>query len=110
MQVWRAALYLSEGGYITQPSLKSKVVDSVEAAIKLGLYVIIDWHVHLDRDPRMYQQYAIEFFGEMARYYGSYPNVLYEICNEPNGRAKAAGRMSSFLHRGNLSEKYSETN
>jgi endoglucanase len=86
MQVWRAALYLSEGGYISQLSLKSKVVDSVEAAIKLGLYVIIDWHVHLDRDPRMYQKYAIEFFGEMAQRYGSYPNVLYEICNEPNGQ------------------------
>jgi len=85
MQVWRAALYLSEGGYISQRSLKEKVVESVEAALNLGLYVIIDWHVHLDRDPRMYQSYALEFFGEMAERYGSYPNVLYEICNEPNG-------------------------
>jgi endoglucanase len=86
MQIWRAALYLSEGGYIGQTSLKSKVVDSVEAAIKLGFYVIIDWHVHLDKDPRMYQRYAIDFFSEMAQRYGSYPNVLYEICNEPNGQ------------------------
>jgi len=86
MQIWRAAMYLSEGGYITQPSQKQKVVDSVEAAINLGLYVIIDWHVHLDKDPRMYQRYALDFFGEMAQRYGSYPNVLYEICNEPNGK------------------------
>jgi len=86
MQIWRAALYLSEGGYISQRSLKDKVVESVDAAINLGLYVIIDWHVHLDRDPRMYQKYALEFFAEMAQRYGSYPNVLYEICNEPNGR------------------------
>jgi endoglucanase len=91
MQIWRAALYLSEGGYITQPALKSKVIDSVEAALKLGLYVIIDWHVHMDQDPRMYQQYAIEFFAEMAQRYGSYPNVLYEICNEPNGRQTTWG-------------------
>jgi len=86
MQVWRAAMYLSEGGYITQPSQKQKVVDSVEAAINLGLYVIIDWHVHLDKDPRMYQRYALDFFSDMAQRYGSYPNVLYEICNEPNGK------------------------
>lgn len=85
IQIWRAALYTSEGGYIQQPALKSKVIDSVEAALKLGIYVLIDWHVLLDRDPRIYQKEAIAFFGEMAQRYGQYPNVLYEICNEPNG-------------------------
>ena len=85
MQVWRAALYLGEGGYITQRSLKSLVDQSVEAAINLGLYVIIDWHVHLDQSPMLYKEYALEFFSEMAQRYGSYPNILYEICNEPNG-------------------------
>ncbi|MCL1928201.1 MAG: glycoside hydrolase family 5 protein [Treponema sp.] len=87
MQIWRAAMYLYEGGYIMHGGIKSKVIDSVEAAIKLGLYVMIDWHVHMDRDPRLHQQEAIEFFGEMAQRYGSYPNILYEICNEPNGPA-----------------------
>jgi len=86
MQIWRAALYLGEGGYIMNPALKAKVEDSVEAALNLGLYVLIDWHVHLDQDPRLYQRQSIEFFGEMAQRYGSHPNVLYEICNEPNGR------------------------
>jgi len=85
IQVWRSALYLTEGGYITQRNLRFIVQDSVEAAIKLGLYVIIDWHVHLDRDPRVYQAHAIEFFREMSQRYGAYPNVIYEICNEPNG-------------------------
>ena len=85
MQIWRAAMYLGEGGYIMNPVIKTKVEDSVEAALKLGLYVLIDWHVHLDQDPRLYQRQSIEFFGEMARRYGSHPNVLYEICNEPNG-------------------------
>jgi len=85
IQVWRAALYTSEGGYISQPSLKSKVVDSVDLAVKLGIYVIIDWHVLLDQDPRLYQRQAVEFFSEMAQRYGSCPNILYEICNEPNG-------------------------
>jgi len=85
MQIWRAALYLGEGGYIINPALKEKVVESVEAAINLGLYVLIDWHVHLDQNPQQYQEKSLEFFAEMAQRYGSYPNVLYEICNEPNG-------------------------
>jgi len=85
MQIWRAAMYLTEGGYMMNPVIKVKVEESVEAAIKLGLYVIIDWHVHLDKDPRQYQRFAEEFFDEMSERYGSYPNVLYEICNEPNG-------------------------
>jgi endoglucanase len=85
MQIWRAALYPSDGGYVSRPALKSKVIDSVDAALKLGIYVLIDWHILLDNDPRLYQKYAIEFFSEMAQKYGQYPNVLYEICNEPSG-------------------------
>jgi endoglucanase len=85
IQIWRSAMYLREGGYITQRRLKNVVEESVEAAVKLGLYVIIDWHVHLDRDPNVYKNEALEFFADMAQRYGSYPNILYEICNEPNG-------------------------
>jgi len=85
IQIWRSAMYLGEGGYITQKSLKFIVEESVEAAIKIGIYVIIDWHVHLDQSPMFYKEYALEFFSEMAQKYGSYPNVIYEICNEPNG-------------------------
>jgi endoglucanase len=85
IQVWRSAMYLTENGYVTQRSLKFIVEESVEAAINLGLYVIIDWHVHQDRDPNRYKHLALEFFSEMAQKYGSYPNIIYEICNEPNG-------------------------
>jgi len=86
MQVWRIAFYLGEGGYVTQRNLKFILEESVEAAIRLGIYVIIDWHVHLDQDPNLYKSLALEFFDEMAEKYGSYPNIIYEICNEPNGR------------------------
>ena len=41
-------MYLNEGGYIQSPNLKQSVISSVEAAIEVGVYVIIDWHVHLD--------------------------------------------------------------
>lgn len=57
----------------------------VKAAKKLGLYVIIDWHVLNDRTPLKYQEKAKKFFAQMSKKYASYQNVLYEICNEPNG-------------------------
>jgi endoglucanase len=88
--LWRAAMYTEPGdtnGYISNSAVKQRVIDSVEAAIELGVYVIIDWHILHDNDPRMYQKQAIAFFSEMAQKYGGYPNVIYEICNEPNGEA-----------------------
>ena len=52
----------------------------VEAAIDLGLYVIIDWHSHTAEKN---EAEAIAFFEKMAKAYGEYPNVIYEIYNEP---------------------------
>ncbi len=85
VQVWRPALYLSEGGYMTSPALKQKVIDSIDACLSLGMYVMVDWHVLREQTPALYQGQAIEFFTEIAQKYGAYPNVIYEICNEPNG-------------------------
>jgi endoglucanase len=85
IDIWRAAMYTDENGYIANPSVKNRVVSSIEAAVKLGLYVIIDWHILHDNNPQTHKAKAIEFFSEMAQKYGAYPNVIYEICNEPNG-------------------------
>ena len=70
-----------EGGYLSDPEANEARVDRVvKAAIKYGLYVIIDWHSHHAEDN---QAEAIEFFSKMAKKYGKYPNVIYEIYNEP---------------------------
>lgn len=78
----RAAMGVEDnGGYLTDPvGNKQRVKNIVDAAIKEGLYVIIDWHSH---NAEKYEQQAIEFFKEMATLYGKHPNVIYEIYNEP---------------------------
>lgn len=86
----RIAMYTEEwGGYTTDPSFakqaKEKVVNGVANAKSLGMYVIIDWHVLTEQDPNKHTDEAIAFFKEMSNKYKNYNNVLYEICNEPNG-------------------------
>ena len=51
----------------------------VEAAIKEGIYVIIDWHSF-----KLYREEAKTFFKNMALAYGKYPNIIYELINEPD--------------------------
>ena len=78
--VIRAAMGIDpQNGYIEKPAESKALVEAVvDAAIKEGIYVIIDWHSHHIR-----QEEALIFFKEMAKKYGSYPNVIYEIFNEP---------------------------
>jgi endoglucanase len=75
-------------GYCTQGDqarYKAAVAKGVELAQAHDMYVIIDWHVLSEGDPNRYLDQAKAFFGEMAETYRDCGNVLYEICNEPNG-------------------------
>ena len=80
----RLALYSDPGaGY--QKSLYSKVEEGVKAATDLGMYVILDWHILSDGNPKTNQSKAKEFFTYFSKKYAAQTNVIYEICNEPNG-------------------------
>ncbi len=57
----------------------------LDTLIAHGVYVIVDWHILFDGDPTEYQEDAIDFFTRISALYGDYPNVIYEVCNEPNG-------------------------
>jgi endoglucanase len=80
--VVRVAMGVDEaGGYLENNAReKAKVKTVVDACIAAGLYVIIDWHSHR---AEKHQAEAVAFFKEMATTYGSKPNVIYEIYNEP---------------------------
>ncbi|MCI8503129.1 MAG: glycoside hydrolase family 5 protein [Dorea sp.] len=85
----RLAMYTEEyNGYCSGGSkkdLKSLIDKGVTYATELGMYVIIDWHILSDSNPNKNKKQAISFFKEMAKKYRKNKNVLYEICNEPNG-------------------------
>lgn len=87
----RLAMYTAEyngycvGGSTNQKALKKTVDTGVKAATDLGMYVIIDWHTLSDSNPNTYKKQSIAFFKEMAKKYKNNKNVIYEICNEPNG-------------------------
>lgn len=84
--VFRVAMYTEEQGYLSnKEEIKGRVVDAVDAAISLDMYVVIDWHILSDGDPNTHTDEAIKFFKEISKRYREAPNVIYEICNEPNG-------------------------
>lgn len=83
--LFRVAMYTNENGYIQNKNLVNEVVKIVDNVVKLDMYVIIDWHILSDNNPLTYKEEAKDFFRKMSLKYKDYPNVIYEICNEPNG-------------------------
>jgi len=94
--VFRVAMYTGEGGYLSDPSLASDAFAAVDAAIQNDMYVILDWHILSDGNPRTNQDKAAEFFTAAAQRYRDTPNVLYEICNEPNGGVTWSGDVKPY--------------
>lgn len=80
IQVVRAAIGVEpDQAYLQNPEAALKQLYTVvDAAIAAGIYVIVDWHAH-----QLHPQEAKAFFRTVAQKYGSYPNVIYEIFNEP---------------------------
>ena len=91
VNLFRLAVYtygMGVIGYCTggdRDRYRQNVAKGVEYATANDMYVLIDWHVLSEGDPNVYIEDAKEFFAEVAGAYADHNNVLYEICNEPNG-------------------------
>ena len=79
--VVRAALGIEpDNGYLQNPKASEKLItDVVDAAIANDIYVIIDWHSH-----NLNLKEAKDFFDRMSKKYAKFPNVIYEVVNEPD--------------------------
>jgi Cellulase (glycosyl hydrolase family 5)/Bacterial Ig domain len=84
--VFRAAMYVDEGGYLSNPTaIKTQVDNITDWSAASGMYCIIDWHTLNPGDPNNHTAAAINFFRQEAQRNAGKKHVIYEICNEPNG-------------------------
>ena len=84
VNLFRMACYVTQNGYTAgaQSRMDQKIEEGVQAAKELGMYVIVDWHIHAE-NPHTTKSWAKDFFKKYATKYKDYDNVIFEICNEP---------------------------
>lgn len=82
----RLVSYVTQGGYTqgSKDKLDKHIQEGVSNLTDLGMYAIIDWHVHAE-NPNDTKSQAIEFFDTYSKMYKDQSNIIYEICNEPTG-------------------------
>lgn len=92
--VMRLALYtygVGEMGYVTgsnssRAQMDQLVEDGINFAKNADMYIILDWHILDDGDPNRFIQEAKEYFDKISQQYKGMDHIIYEICNEPNGK------------------------
>ncbi len=85
IDVFRSAMYVDEGGYVTDKAKYRAFVDNlVDWTGQNGVYNIIDWHMLNPGNPFVHLDDAKEFFQIEAQKHAGKKHVIYEICNEPH--------------------------
>lgn len=85
----RLPVYVTQSGYTagSKDAMDQRIQDAVKYATELGMYILIDWHVHSETggetNPNTWNTDAKQFFEKYSKLYANQDNVLYEICNEP---------------------------
>ena len=71
---------IGEHNYKKEPKFsKDRIEAVIKGAIQSDIYVIIDWHSH-----NINLEESKLFFDEMSKKYAKYPNIIYEVFNEPD--------------------------
>ena len=86
--ILRISLYVQEDGYETDPAgFTAKVTSLINKATARGMYALVDWHQLTPGDPNANLDNAKRFFTDIANAHKDKVNIIYDICNEPNGVA-----------------------
>lgn len=79
-EILRCSLGVNDQGSIYSGGDVNALRSVMDAAIAKDIYVIVDWHSHGAHNNT---NAAKSFFSEIARDYGKYDNVIFELYNEP---------------------------
>ena len=87
--------------YNQSPEFNKAMVDSiVRWSEQLGLYCIIDWHILRQGNPNAKVHAGADaFFQEMSSKYAKKTHIIYEICNEPNGKSVTWDSIVPYANR-----------
>lgn len=84
--ILRISLYVQEGGYDTDPAgYTAQVSRLIDEATERGMYALVDWHQLDPGDPNVNLAKAKTFFTAIANAHKDKVNIIYDVCNEPNG-------------------------
>jgi len=84
--ILRISLYVQEGGYDTDPvGFTAQVSRLIDEATERGMYALVDWHQLTPGDPNANLAKAKTFFTAIANQHKNKNNIIYDVCNEPNG-------------------------
>ena len=81
----RLAMYSKDYSEGNQQDNLQVLHRGIDACIANDMYVLVDWHNLEDKDPNENLEQAKGFFDQISKEYADVPNLIYEICNEPNG-------------------------
>ena len=81
----RLAMYASVYCNEDREESYSLMKKGIDAAVKADMYVLVDWHMLEKGNPNDEIDGAMEFFGRITSEYAGCKNLIFEICNEPNG-------------------------
>ncbi len=95
--ILRISLYVQEGGYETDSvGFTNQVSRLIEEATERGIYALIDWHQLNPGDPNANLENAKSFFTDIANRHKDKNNIIYDICNEPNGSGVNWNRIKTY--------------
>ncbi|MBP2833013.1 cellulase family glycosylhydrolase [Aquimarina sp. U1-2] len=95
--ILRISLYVQEGGYETDPvGYTNQVSRLIDEATERGMYALVDWHQLNPGDPNVNLENAKRFFTDIANLHKDKNNIIYDVCNEPNGVGVNWNRIKNY--------------